>query len=50
VSQEPVTDDRHVVVPGTVYDRVPEAGITSGCTSIVSSLSNVMAKAGDNHR
>ena len=35
--------------PSTVHDRVPEPGITTGCTSIVSSLNNVMDKAGDNH-
>jgi hypothetical protein len=35
--------------PSTVHDRVPEAGTTTGCTSIVSSLNNVMDKAGDNH-
>ena len=35
--------------PSTVHDRVPEPGISTGCTSIVSSLNCVMDKAGDNH-
>jgi hypothetical protein len=35
--------------PSTVYDSVPDEGITTGCTSIDSSLRNVMDKAGDNH-
>jgi hypothetical protein len=32
-----------------VDERVPETGTTTGCTSIISSSTNVMDKAGDNH-